>query len=337
MISRVADHCFWFGRYVERAEATARMLEATLRLSLDGELGYENLWHPVVVVAGEQERYRELQQSQNSSATPDAHNHTAHFLTWHPSCGTSLLSSIRSARWNAQAIRDVLSSEAWEATNDLYLYIVDSGTQIAWRNSPSDVYHVVRNKTQLTLGLLRSTMLHDEAMDFMWLGVLLERINQTARLLDVHHHALDHGPEQPNAQSPVIRTAVWSALLQSLSGTEAFMKRNAGRVSADAVATFLLFEQQFPRSIGYCVASALQRLSEIRPPHEEHLPGGASVMRLSALAAWLASQSRKPIADVQVHAVLTRVVDAVHAICDDLASELLGASKAGLSEGAVAQ
>ena len=29
VISRVADHCFWFGRYLERAESTARMLQAT--------------------------------------------------------------------------------------------------------------------------------------------------------------------------------------------------------------------------------------------------------------------------------------------------------------------
>jgi len=35
MISRVADHCFWFGRYIERAEATARMLAASVSLSLD--------------------------------------------------------------------------------------------------------------------------------------------------------------------------------------------------------------------------------------------------------------------------------------------------------------
>ena len=35
MISRVADHCFWFGRYVERAESTARLLATTHNLALD--------------------------------------------------------------------------------------------------------------------------------------------------------------------------------------------------------------------------------------------------------------------------------------------------------------
>jgi hypothetical protein len=38
MISRVADHCFWLGRYVERAESTARLLAVTPALALDAEL-----------------------------------------------------------------------------------------------------------------------------------------------------------------------------------------------------------------------------------------------------------------------------------------------------------
>jgi len=321
MISRVADHCFWFGRYVERAEATARMLDATLRLSLDGELSAENVWRPLVVVAGEEARYA-ASVARSSEALWSDRDIIARFLTWNHDCGTALINSVRAARWNAQAIRDVLSSEVWEATNDLYLYARDPSTEQQWRQAPTAVYQQVRNKTQLTLGLLRSTMLHDEATDFMWLGVLLERVSQTARLLDVHHHTLVH----VDGDSPVIKTAVWSALLQSLSGTEAFMKRHAGRVSSDGVAAFLIFEPQFPRSVAYCISSALSRLSDIRPPHEEHLPGGASLMRLSALQAWLAAQRRVPVAEIDVHALLTRVVEAVHAICDDLAAELLGAA-----------
>ena len=34
VISRVADHCFWFGRYLERAESTARLLQVTRTLAL---------------------------------------------------------------------------------------------------------------------------------------------------------------------------------------------------------------------------------------------------------------------------------------------------------------
>jgi uncharacterized alpha-E superfamily protein len=59
LISRVAECCFWFGRYVERAEAVARALEATMHLDLDGELSPLQCWRPMVIVSGEEERYAE--------------------------------------------------------------------------------------------------------------------------------------------------------------------------------------------------------------------------------------------------------------------------------------
>ena len=46
----------------------------------------------------------------------------------------------------------------------------------------------------LALGAVRSTMLHDEPLDFIWLGVLLERVSQTARILDVHYHTVAQRP-----------------------------------------------------------------------------------------------------------------------------------------------
>ena len=47
MISRVADHCFWLGRYLERAESTARVLGVTRNLALDVELNPRHVWLPV--------------------------------------------------------------------------------------------------------------------------------------------------------------------------------------------------------------------------------------------------------------------------------------------------
>ena len=35
MLSRVADHLYWFGRYLERAEHTARVLNVQAHLALE--------------------------------------------------------------------------------------------------------------------------------------------------------------------------------------------------------------------------------------------------------------------------------------------------------------
>ncbi len=328
MISRVADHCFWFGRYVERSEATARMLAATAQLALDAELPAARLWRPVVVVSGEEDAFRTRFELRSGDGADD---HPAwgdgelvqRFMTWDDGNGVSLARSLRGARENARSIREVLSHEAWEAVNEVHLWLASDAAQQQYAHHRDGFYQQIRRATQLTLGLLRSTMLHDEPLDFVWLGVLLERVSQTARMLDVHHHAFGAASAiDAGGAHEIVDTALWLSLLRALSGGEAFLKRAAGRVGASDVARFLLAEKQFPRSIAYCVHSAHERLCDIRPPDHHDLPGGVSLERLRVLDRWVTARSSEPVGSL--HELLTHVVDEVHAICGTLATELLG-------------
>ncbi|MDB4957806.1 MAG: hypothetical protein JWO36_5375 [Myxococcales bacterium] len=324
MISRVADHCFWFGRYVERAESTARTLAATGSLALDAELPPAQVWRPVVVVSGEEDEFlaRIAQGNEEHPAWGDGEI-VQRFMVWDETNGVSLARSIIGARWNARSIREVLSLEAWEAVNELHLWSSSDVANAQYVQHREAFYQQVRRSTQLTLGLLRSTMLHDEPLDFIWLGVLLERLSQTARMLDVHHHTFTNLDR--TAGGEVLETAVWVTLLRALSGSEAYMKRSAGRVSSEAVARFLISEAQFPRSIAYCTHSAYDRLCDIRPPEQHALPGGMSLERLRVLDAWVSARHKEALAGTAVHDLLTHVVDEVHAICGTLGKELLGA------------
>lgn len=320
MISRVADHCVWFGRYVERAESTARLLATTHNLALDADLEPHQCWRPVIVVAGEEERWRERLAAEghdDADGWGDGER-IERMLTWDEDCGVSIKSSVRGARWNARSIREVVSLEAWETTNELHLWLASDAAHAEWAAHRYEFYRRVRSQTQLCLGLLRSTMLHDEPLDFIWLGVLLERVSQTARILDVNHHAFTSLPRRHE----VVETALWLSLLRSLSGFEPFMKRQQGRVSPDAVARFLIGEGKFPRSIAYCVHSAHERLAAIRPPDRHDLPGGQTLERLRILDEWV--RARDGERDDDVHELLTHVVDETHAICDSLGRELLG-------------
>lgn len=321
MISRVADHCFWFGRYVERAEATARMLATTASLALDAELPKAQVWRPVVVVSGEEDAFR-------ARVTEGADEHPAwgdgevvqRFMVWDEANGVSLTRSISGMRWNARSVRDVLSLEAWEAVNELHLWSGSAEANASYTHHRDAFYQHVRRATQLTLGLLRSTMLHDEPLDFVWLGVLLERVSQTARILDVHHHAFTNLPRRHE----IVETALWLSLLRALSGSEAYMKRAGGRISSEGVARFLISEPAFPRSIAYCVHSAYERLCAIRPPESHDLPGGVSLERLRVLDTWVSARRNEPLDGSAVHDLLTHVVDEVHAIGGTLGKELLG-------------
>lgn len=318
MISRVADHCFWFGRYIERAESTARMLAQAATFALDAELPPAQVWRPIVVVSGEEDEFlaRVADHDDQSPAWGDGEL-VQRFMTWEPTVGVSLASSIYWARSNARSIREVISLEAWEVTNELHLWF--QSAQPIYANRRDEFYTHIRRQTQLALGLLRSTMLHDEPLDFMWLGVLLERVSQTARMLDVHHHAFTSIKSHE-----LVETSLWMSLLRAMSGQEAFMKRVTQRISSEAVARFLIAEEAFPRSIAYCVHSAHDRLAHIRPAEAHELPGGQSLERLRVLDAWVAARSKEPM--VSVHDLLTHVVDEVHAIGATLGRELLGVS-----------
>lgn len=322
MISRVADHCFWFGRYVERAESTARTLAASMSLALDAELPPSQVWRPIIVVSGEEERFLEriADGDEDHPAWGEAEV-VQRFMVWDEDNGVSLHRSVTGARWNASSIREVLSLEAWEAVNELHLWIRDEPAHEQYGQHRDAFYRQIRRSTQLTLGLLRSTMLHDEPLDFVWLGVLLERVSQTARMLDVHHHAFTNLPRQHE----LVETALWLSLLRALSGSEAYLKRAAGRISSEGVARFLVSETQFPRSIAYCVHSAYDRLCGIRPPEHHELPGGIALERLRVLDRWVAARQSEPLAGAAVHDLLTHVVDEVHQICGTLGRELLGA------------
>jgi uncharacterized alpha-E superfamily protein len=315
MIARVAEHCFWLGRYLERAESTARVLQVTGTLALDAGLPPEQCWMPILAVFGERPRFLE----RHGAAAEGDGERVQRFMALEESNPSSLLAMLSAARENARAIREVVSIECWEVINEVYLWAHSDEARIEYAQHRYGFYRQIRRAVQLCLGLFRSTMLHDTPLDFIWLGVLLERVGQTARVLDVHHHAFKHLPHT----NQVVETSLWLSLLRACSGFEPFMKRNQGKVTGDAVAAFLLFEPDFPRSLRYCVKSAHRYLVELHPPGSQGLPGAESVALATRLLELLRPESLAS-PDATIHGLLTQVVDTTAALCDCMATEFFG-------------
>jgi uncharacterized alpha-E superfamily protein len=316
MISRVADHCFWMGRYVERTENAARVLSATHGLALDGELPAPQCWLPVLIVAGEQPAFT---QRFGAAAAGDE-DVVQQYMTWDEKNLSSLVRSVGAARENARSIRELLSIEVWEAINEVYLWMRGEAARDEYADNRFGFYGRLRWYTELVLGLVRTTMLHDQGVDFVGLGVLLERASWTARVLDVHHHAL----LGQGLANHAVDTGLWLAILRACSGYEPFLRHSRGQTTGLAVANFLLLEPKFPRSVRYCLQGAGERLSIIRPPDRNELPGGRSLQRLLNLGAWLRQVQLSPADPTALHQVLTQVVDETAAVCDGLGEELLG-------------
>jgi uncharacterized alpha-E superfamily protein len=328
MISRVADHCFWVGRYLDRAESTARLLQVTRSLAFDAEMPTQAVWRPVVTVSGQFADFVE-RFGDKAAGNGDA---VQRYMTWAPENPVSIRTSIWGAREGARSIREVLSLDIWQATNELYLWFVSEEAQKTYQLDRDEIYRQIRRQTQLSLGLVRSTMLHDTPMDILWLGVLLERIGQTARILDMHHYLLpdDSGKHQQAGlvagSQQIVQTALWLSLLRTCSGFEAFMRVHKGRVTGSDAVEFLLFEERFPRSLRYCVRSAVGLMRRIWPEHLAAI-GGAPLARLAALDAWLGEQ-QKDLLPSSIHDLLTHVVDEVALVCSEARHAMSGATAA---------
>src|SRR5262249_35582967 len=103
MISRVAEHCFWLSRYLERAEDTARILDVNQTLLLDFDVPLEQQWRPLLIISG----------IHHLPVGADAET-VQHYMTWETENLSSIASSLNAARENARIIREVISAEMWE-------------------------------------------------------------------------------------------------------------------------------------------------------------------------------------------------------------------------------
>ena len=314
MISRVADHCFWFGRYLDRAESSARLLQATRSLVFDAGIPVTQCWAPLVIVSGELQPFAQLH---GDSALGNGET-VQEYLTWSGDSPVSLRRSVRAARECARAIRDQLSLDIWEEVNELYHWLGRDSTRLLYRDNREEFYRNVRRSTQLVLGLVRSTMLHEEPMSFLWAGVMLERSGQIARILDMHHHTMER-----EGAHDIVQVALWLSLLRACSGYEAFMKANRGRVSAQSMLGFLLFSDDFPRSLHYCLRSAYDLLRRVWSGRSDDFELHRSIAQLGELLEWLDVHENNLDLSI-IHELLTHVVDSTGQISNLVVQEIQG-------------
>jgi uncharacterized alpha-E superfamily protein len=299
MISRVADHCFWMSRYLERAENTARVLEVNQTLLLDFAVPLEQQWKPLLIISGIHDMPGEADGESVQS-----------YLTWEASNLASIFCSIAAARENARNIREVISTEAWERINFYYLWMQSAQARTLYHTDRSAFYSQIKRINPLITGISEGTMLHGEAWDFFQLGKYIERSSQTARILDVKYHILLPTPEHIGTP---IDIAHWVAILMSCSGYEPFHKQRPGADPGIAVADFLIFDSIFPRSVRFCLGrcrSAAYAISG-RPPGQ---PGNEAERALDGLVDWLNLIRIDDFVEAGLHEALTSVINRIHGI-----------------------
>jgi uncharacterized alpha-E superfamily protein len=301
MISRVAEHCFWLARYLERCENMARVLDVNQTLLLDFDVPLEQQWKPLLIISG----IHDFAKHGDSEAVQE-------HLTWQTENPVSIASSLAYARENARIIREVVSLEFWERINYYYLWLQGDSSRALYERDRNEFYSQVRRINQLLTGVAEGTMSHGEAWDFFLLGKHLERACQTARILDVKYHLL---LPTPDLIGTPIDSAHWMAILKSCSGYEPFHKQRAGFEHGTQVADFLIFDRIFPRSVRFCLYKC-KTASERISGRKRGEPGNELERQLDALIDWLNLLGIEDLVRAGLHESLTKVVDAIHEMGD---------------------
>jgi uncharacterized alpha-E superfamily protein len=301
MISRVAEHCYWMSRYLERAENTARVLDVNRTLLLDFEIPIEQQWKPLLIISG----------IKDYTGSADAET-VQNLLTWDRDNPSSIAWSLAAARENARVVREAISGELWERMNYYYLWLQGMLAGELYSRDRNDFYGQVKRINQLLFGIGEATMSRDEAWDFYLLGRYLERACQTGRILDVKYHILLPTPQ--HIGTPV-DGAHWTAILKSCSGYEVFHKQRRSTDLGFSVAEFLVFDNQFPRSIRHCLNAC--RLAAHRISGRKRQQAGNELERLlDALLDWLNLVTVDDLVRTGLHESLTAVIDRTHEIGD---------------------
>jgi uncharacterized alpha-E superfamily protein len=297
MISRVAEHCFWMSRYLERAENTARILEVNQTLLLDFIVPIEQQWRPLLIISG----IHEWPQNSDGETIQD-------YLTWELDNPSSIASSLASARENARIIREVISADMWERINHYYLWMQSDAARELYDHNRNDFYAQIKRINQLILGISEGTVSHGETWEFFQLGKYLERSSQTARILDVKYHILL--PTPFHVGTP-IDSAHWIAILTSCSAYEPFHKKRLFGDLGLSVPEFLIFDPLFPRSVRFCLNQCRKAVHAIsgRPVHH---PGSEVEHTLDALLRWLNLVKIDDFIRAGLHEELTSVIGRIH-------------------------
>lgn len=316
MLARLAENLFWAGRYIERAEDTALLLDVTyhgLLESAPDEAGVA--WLGLLEVLHLQDTFADHHAEATDSAVTD-------FLVLDRSHAGSITSSVDHVRENARSVRELMSTELWEAINTFALELHARDLRADLDQQPHELYGLVKLRCQTIYGVASETMPRDDGWRFMMLGRMLERAEMTCRLLNVRYAQLTATPHAGFHD--------WVGVLKCASAFEAYRKSHKATMEPSRVVEFLLLDPNFPRSVLFCLRAAEGGLARLGMPGQvtrpQRLIGRVRAeLEYRDIEEILSEEGGPGSTQAGLHAFLDRVQEQVWGVADAVAGQFFRA------------
>jgi uncharacterized alpha-E superfamily protein len=337
MLARIAQELFWLGRDLARAEHTARILDGAFHADVagvPGERGIALSWEGVLAIIGAKppvpsnsgppaadegtragdaarnggkSRQRRRASAPVAAPAPLERTDVARLLTLDTDSPASIVSCVSRARERGRTLRDVISTEMWEALNTFHISIASHDLGGALIAGPYSIYQEVKERCALFWGLVDRTMLRDEGRSFLEAGGHIDAADMVLRMLRV---AL---PPEPEVESER-HEAEALAVLHAVGGFQAYRRAVRDAPTVGPVTRFLLYNGSYPGS----VASSVQDLHTALSTADAQPRSSPPVLRLGRLIADLELQRRAPDPSGGLDETLERVQEELDNVDRDI-------------------
>lgn len=252
LLARYAEGLFWMARYVERVENLARLIDVTQTFESPGR--EDEAWGALLRINADERRFLD------AGGTLDPYSIKAFYLL-DRSNPTSIQATIEAARTNARTLRPLISTEMWMQMNVFHRDIGAIKAEDLRGDHLTRLCSRLKEGVQAHTGITEGTFFRDQGWNFYQLGRLIERADQTTRLLDIKYHLLQ---PRGHEEKRLADQTQWSGVLRAAAGYHAFRRvAPAGFESVDVV-SFLLSDRSFPRSVALCVSQTEWHLMQLR-------------------------------------------------------------------------
>lgn len=264
MISRIAEHCFWMFRYLERGEILTRTLCAAHLADLDSKRQTSSQESFLLTLSPDKPQFLQLYNGKSTD-----YELIQYFMIWQELNLNSLLGCFKSTRTNAQLIREVISEGMWRVINGLFLWISQESGQHLYMTERYAFYSRILEYTQLLKGHFYNSILRDDYFHMMELGIQFERIQQVFNMLDKLNTTALLSTSLVNEESEE-QFALLSFLLECFASEESFLKQEQD-FKFSSIIQFFLNNEYSPYSLKFCLESCQRNFSSLSIQEESHL------------------------------------------------------------------
>ncbi len=281
--SRLADNFYWLGRYCERADATARLLRATLlRFSPESSGSAMPLLEPLLSAMAAQGQFPSLSERPELRTNPEALEAELLAAIFDGERRGSVRRLADQLQVLAMTVRDRTSNDLWRVLSTVDDRVtLPPGSPVVLAGEAVGVLSQTIIGLAAFHGLARENMTRAQGWRFLDMGVRIERCMYLASFLD-------HTLRSPEADNPSLLEAVLEVADCALT----YRSRYNLLPNIAAVYDLVLLDDTNPRSLLFQLNQLVKHFERLPREKESALPSPAYRHLLSCLTRLRLSDPR---------------------------------------------